>query len=50
MRDLIKKTKESHNAALALFAILGFILNELLGVGLENTALRSIGDFLMGLL
>jgi hypothetical protein len=50
MDKIIKKIKESHNVALALFALLGFIANELLGLGIDNTALRAIGDMLTNLL
>ena len=47
MKDLLKKIKKSPNIALALFALLGFLANELLSLGVENTVLRTLVDKLL---
>ena len=50
MKGILKKVKESHNSALVLFGLMGLILNEILGMSFENTALRMMGDWLLNLL
>jgi len=47
-KDILKKIKKSHNIALALFAVLGFLLNEILSLGVENTVLRELAGKLLG--
>ena len=46
-KDLKKKIKKSHNVALALFALGGLILNELLNLSVENTAIKMLVESIM---
>jgi len=50
MKNLLKKIKESHNVALLMFALLGLILNEVLNLNVENTALKTLVDTILELL
>ena len=50
MKNLLDKIKKSDNVALIVFAALGLLLNEVLDLSLENTALQAIADLIISLL
>ena len=50
MKKLIDKIKKSDNVALIVFAVVGLLLNEVLNLSLDSTAIQGIADLVLGLL
>ena len=49
-KTLHKKIKDADNTALLIFALVGLILNEVLDMSLDTTAIQGVADYLINLL
>ena len=50
MKNVLKNIKKSNNVSLALFAIAGLILNEILNLSVDSTAIKMLVDTILAAL